>query len=399
MTEAYKIDHTKGELRSEVSAQWASRSDDERFLSLTDLRLQVATWAQQSHDIEVTANEVTLTAPTVMVDGKPTLDPVNLRLAAGGENFEPTNYAFSQLAQAAEAPADYLRSLPAPLAAVNINYGLAANAGNREKSLYVRQTEQGDKILRAMTSTKYGRIFDRDVVDAVMKIAGNGTGDTRWKVPGTIEWGSEFGVAYNPNVDITKQNTTLYASDRDLFIFLVDDRNPIEVGKLDDGSPDLMFRGFYTWNSEVGNRTYGVATMYLRGVCQNRNLWGVEGFNEVTFKHTAGAPNRFMTEAAPALEGFTETSPAKLIAGVKAAKAAVVAETDEERVEFLMKFGFGQKKAAELIGIGLAEEGHPPSNVWDFAQAVTAYARTMDFQEARIEVERRAGLILDRVTA
>lgn len=50
----------------------------------------------------------------------------------------------------------------------------------------------------------------------------NGTGDTRWKVPGVLDWST--GV-YNPRVDITKDTTTLYASDRDVFLFLVDDLN------------------------------------------------------------------------------------------------------------------------------------------------------------------------------
>ena len=45
--------------------------------------------------------------------------------------------------------------------------------------------------------------------------------------------------------DVSKDTTTLYASDCDVFIFLVDDLNPSEVGHLPDGSPDLFFRGFY----------------------------------------------------------------------------------------------------------------------------------------------------------
>jgi hypothetical protein len=44
---------------------------------------------------------------------------------------------------------------------------------------------------------------------------------------------------------LTKDTTTLYATDRDVFPFLVDDTNPIEARRLADGSPDLYFRGFY----------------------------------------------------------------------------------------------------------------------------------------------------------
>src|SRR5258706_7732761 len=84
-------------------------------------------------------------------------------------------------------------------------------------------------------------------------------------------------------------------------LILVDDLNPIEAGRLADGSPDLYFRGFYCWNSEVGAKTLGIASFYLRAVCQNRNLWGVEDFEEITIRHSKYAATRFAHEAAPAL--------------------------------------------------------------------------------------------------
>ncbi len=74
-----------------------------------------------------------------------------------------------------------------------------------------------------------------------MQIADNGIGDTRWKVPGVLDWSS---MTHNPVVDVTKDTTTLYGSDRDAFLFLVDDANSIEAGRLSDGSPDVFFRGF-----------------------------------------------------------------------------------------------------------------------------------------------------------
>src|SRR3954464_4873541 len=89
----------------------------------------------------------------------------------------------------------------------------------------------------------------------------------------------------------------LYASDRDVFVFLVDDLNPIEAGRLPDGSPDLYFRGFYAWNSEVGSRTLGISSFFLRAVCQNRTLWGVEQFEELTIRHSKYAASRFAAEA------------------------------------------------------------------------------------------------------
>lgn len=375
----YQIDISRGKNVSTVSAQWAGRPDDQRFTSLTALRDQVAAWAEAS-------TEQTADVTTLRVEAR------GHELALRGSETGLTNHAFTQLARIARAPTHYLTDLPADLAAINLNYGLATS-GAGDRMLYVMDPDAKGRI-RAVTSPRYGRILDRDVVDTVMKVAGNGTGDTRWKVPGTIDWSSSHGISYNPEVDITTQNTTLYASDRDVFLFLVDDRNPIEVGKLASGEPDLMFRGFYVWNSEVGDKTFGVATMYLRGVCQNRNLWGVEGFSETTFRHTSGAPERFVTEAAPALLTFAEANTTALMDGVARAKAAKVATDDETRVEFLAKLGFSAKASVGIVDTGLAEEGRKPETLWDFAQAISAAARTQPYQDARIRIEAAAGKVL-----
>ena len=70
------------------------------------------------------------------------------------------------------------------------------------------------------------------------------------------------------------------------------------------GNHPIYFRGFYCWNSEVGAKTLGMASFYLRAVCQNRNLWGVEDFQEITIRHSKYAASRFAHEAAPALTRF-----------------------------------------------------------------------------------------------
>jgi hypothetical protein len=50
------------------------------------------------------------------------------------------------------------------------------------------EIENGRAELRAVTGPDYGRIFDHELASAVQRIAGNGTGDTRWKVPGVLDW-------------------------------------------------------------------------------------------------------------------------------------------------------------------------------------------------------------------
>jgi hypothetical protein len=89
---------------------------------------------------------------------------------------------------------------------------------HRDELVKALEADNGRVELRAVTGPDYGRIWDHELVAAVMKIAGNGTGDTRWKVPGVLDWST---MTHNPFVDVTKDTTTLYASDRDVFLFLV----------------------------------------------------------------------------------------------------------------------------------------------------------------------------------
>ena len=227
-----------------------------------------------------------------------------------------------------------------------------------------------------------------------MKIAGNGAGDTRWKVPGVLDWST---MTHNPFVEVSKDTTTLYASDRDIFIFLVDDDHPIEAGRLPNGDPDLFFRGFYCWNSEVGSKTLGIASFYLRAVCMNRNIWGAEGFEEISIRHSKFAGNRFAHESAPALENFANSSPAPFMAGIKAARAQIVARTDEDREDFLRKRGFSKPETSKIIAAVLDEDGHPPESIFDFVQGITSMARSKPHQDSRLEFEGKAAKLLASV--
>lgn len=383
-TGGYKVDVSRGERVGRVSSEWFSRPADERYLSLSELARSVRDRADRSRARVVESALIHVEANRN--------NPERLALILPGTDtaIAPTHWSFGQLASLVGAPAAYLRQLPAALAGINLQYGLTSNRAEQIKTL---ETDDGRTELRAVTGPDYGRIFDAELVEAVQRIAGNGTGDTRWKVPGVLDWST--GV-YNPRVDITKDTTTLYASDRDVFLFLVDDLNPIEAGRLPDGSPDLYFRGFYCWNSEVGAKTLGMASFYLRAVCQNRNLWGVEDFEEITIRHSKYAANRFAHEAAPALLNFANSSPMPFVNGIKAARERIVARTDEDRNDFLRRRGFSKAETGKIIDRVLAEEGRAPESIFDFVQGITAVARDKPHQDARLDMEGKAKKLLDR---
>jgi hypothetical protein len=239
----------------------------------------------------------------------------------------------------------------------------------------------------------FTRLSGRSEGLVVQRMAGNGTGDTRWKVPGVLDWSTGIN---NPRVEVTRETTTLYASDRDVFLFLVDDLSPIEAGLLPNGSPDLYFRGFYCWNSEVGTKTLGVASFHLRAVCQSRNFWGVEDFQEITIRHSKYAASRFAHEAAPTLTRFAESSPAPFIDGIRAAREKIVARSDEGRQDFLRKRGFSKAETGRIVETVLAEEDRPPESVFDFVQGITALARFKPQQDVRLVMEGKAMELLER---
>lgn len=381
----YKVDISRGGNISRVSSEWFLRPDDERFLSLSDLYARVRSRADAARTRVVDSRMVRVEAQSE--------DPARLDLIVPGDTLPitPTNWSFGQLCSLVGAPASYLRGLPGALAGINLQHGLIAHRAEQVKLL---QVEDGRTELRAVTGPDYGRIWDHELVGAVMNFAGDGVGDTRWKVPGVLDWSS---MLYNPHVDISRESTTLYASDRDVFLFLVDDTHPIEAGRLANGDPDLYFRGFYAWNSEVGSKTLGVATFYLRAVCMNRNLWGVENFEEINIRHSKFAASRFTHEAAPALTHFADSSPASFVAGIRAARDRVVARKDEDREAFLRTRGFSKPDTAKIIATVLAEEGHPPASVYDFVQGITALARARPHQDARLDLEGKARRLLERL--
>jgi hypothetical protein len=384
VSSAYKVDISRGRNVSRVSSEWFSRPEDERFLSLTSLYDRVRARAEAATTRVVESRAVRVEARSD--------NPERLSLLVPGDDapVAPTNWSFGQMCSLVGAPASYLRDLPAALAGINLQHGLIAHRGEQVKLL---QTHDGRTELRAVTGPDYGRIWDHELVAAVMKFAGDGIGDTRWKVPGVLDWRT---MHYNPYVDVSRDTTTLYASDRDVFLFLVDDTHPIEAGRLPNGDPDLYFRGFYCWNSEVGSKTLGIATFYLRAVCMNRNLWGVENFEEINIRHSKFAANRFAQQAEPALTHFADSSPAHFVNGIRTARERIVARTDEDRSGFLRNRGFSKSDTAKVIATVLDEEGHPAASLYDFVQGITAVARHKTHQDDRLELEGKARKLLER---
>lgn len=375
MSSMHDIDRT-------VAHEWQRRPDDERFLTMEALHAFVAGQRARCHQQVVRLDRLQCRAAE---DG-------DLLFGLGGVLASPTEWAFDQICSTARLdgpdggvglPRAFLKALPTEKAAELTRYVLGRS--QQEAMLYVADGAQPK--LRAVTGPRYGRIHDADVVEAVMRATRHGD----WKVPGSSVAGPH---GYDPHAPVTRESTTLFAGDRDIFLFLCQDTRPIMVGTMPDGRPDLMFRGFYVRNSEVGASTYEVSSMYLRAVCANRILWGVENKRSIRIRHNRMAPQRFIEEAIGHLDDFCMDDDT-VRAGVAATKQRILAEDEAQMLFRFRVAGIGAEDAAIAAHAFRILEEREVRSAWDFAQAITMLAHLVPNADAKLSYSRIAARFLD----
>jgi hypothetical protein len=370
----------------QVSRQWATRSHDERYISLTDMLDVAKTRKKESRQrtisaknirFEVADNENIVTYIKGEKDGGKFVSP---------DRFELTNWSFGQLCERIKCPANYMTRLPAKLAIANL--AESVNQAKDEKVQLLTRDGSDTKEVRAVTSEKYGRIWDADILEVMVDQYGDGvTG--RYRVPG------EFGK----DVRVNHANTTMFMSDRNMFVFLCDEENRVEIPNRRFGKSGALARGFYFWNSEVGKETVGVASFYFDYVCCNRIIWGAEEFQEVRLRHSKWAPERFAQDVLPSLTQFTEGSTKGITTAIENARK-ITFEAPEMVADFLEKSLRLPKRDANNIAMAhLLEEEAPIENMWDVVVGMTAFARSIPFQDQRVALEVEAGKILRKFAA
>jgi hypothetical protein len=364
----------EGSVITRASNEWCSRPDDERYLSLESLHEAVIgrTAVTQVRTIE---NVSLVARGAEEAGGTLRLEHADLGLLA------PSHWSLNQLATVSHTPAKWIREIAtAPagpaLAAAAINTGLRHLAAREEVQVMSLGTDPTWRELRCIVGPDYGRIYDHEVVEAVIGV----NADERWKVP------AASGISANP-----KRATTLYASDRDVFIFLVDEHHPVAI-KI-DGTTRYLFRGFMVWNSEVGHHKFGFMTFLYDYVCDNRMVWGAREVKGLTIKHTKNAPNRFAREAYPQLRDFANASVKDVEEQLARASRMKVANSDEDVLTWLRSHDFTKKEGESIVRMAKAEEGDART-LWQVVNGGTAFARSIPHADERVVFEKRVSGLL-----
>jgi hypothetical protein len=345
--------------------QWSSRSADERFSSLESLHEKASFFrntAVEAASVPLNSLRVQAAQDDILVTGR-----ANVQSSV-------TNWAFGQLASLVKAPASYLRSLPATLAAQNLNHGLAK--AEQDRSTKVLFQQNGGYQARAFTGEGYARIWNSDITSRLIKLTQD---NPEWQ-PAPAAFDGSRG---------------LYLSDHDIFAFLVDsDRRIFE--KDPNGG---LGRGFFVANSEVGDKAFWIMTFFYEYVCGNHRVWGASGVKELRIRHVGDANARAFGELEVELKRYAESS----------------AKEDELKIESARKFKLGASKDEVLdrvFSIGLAglsrkliSEAYDtaetrvdwygdPRSAWGIGGGLTQIARDLPHADERTKLDRAAGKIL-----
>ena len=376
-----------------AAAQWSSRPAEERFRSLADMQVNLSARKERSSETGA------LPIPTmrVMTAGE------NLALANDRGAAILNNYTLGQLAQGIGAPAGYLRTLPAELAAECLNQGLPKYP-DKSRNLLIEDTEQG-QLCRAITSDQYSRYWDCDVVSDLL----NTLDIDGWRVPPARPypgcpaedmWQATAedilpGDAGNLSIRIgdTCGPAGLYGSDRDMFALLVNQERSI------DTPSGAMYRALILRNSEVGAASYNVECILYSMVCGNHILWSAESIANIRLVHRGSANS-------------TRLNGRAFLAGTIAAAEQASADNDQQLINKAadtkldinqVTSATGLPKAVVQAGQTMQEQfpqdhGGRSGTTWGWVQGLTRASQQSSYMSDRTAIDQAAAKLLTKLS-
>lgn len=379
--------------------QWAIRPADQRFWNLTELHEATIKHRHQA----VTA---TINLPDVRVEA------VGNSLQLTGRQGIPakfTHWAFGQLSSLAGAPGSYLRTLPSTLAAQNLNHGLKQRE-NGESHLLMTGPQEGQHPalnpasqgyrIRAFTSDRYTRIWNHTIVERLLDLPDvwrvpparpAPMGDARARPATEADILNRKGML-SINVGDMIAPAGLYASEEDMFVFMIDESRPIY-----DGTEQGLARGFFVINSEVGKSSFRVITFLYRHVCGNHIVWDAKGMSEIRVRHVGTAPTKAFQHLQLQLIKYAEASATEDEQRIQTAKTFKIAANQDDVIDTIFQKKIlsrsNAQAAYELCEQNVDTDGDPRT-VWGLAQGVTRLSQEQVNADQRVALDRAAGKVL-----
>ena len=382
--------------------QWANRAADERFETLEAMLDRAEAKKRNASEFMTTLSKISVRP----IDGE------GIEIVGTTGKSAPTNFAAEQLLTSIGLPNRLTSLLSAEIMSDAINYRLQQEIAEQDREINVLLDKSDPSIntVRAITSARYGRVFDSDLIPFLMFMRDN----RGWRVPlarpamgnqpGTrkateqdiINYaGQGGGVAVKVGDDIAPAG--LYMGDRDMFAIMV---NP--QATIDDGTGRPMTQGFYLSNSEVGNGSLNLVQFNCNTICGNHIIWGATNIVQVKYRHIGDCFDRTMKaldEARDKLSVNTMADNRKVF--------DLLRKHEISKDKFVTTEGIYKLRLDPVLSQKTLEQG------WDFAEqyaetdhdttpgtplgivaGLTRYSQTMQNADRRFEIDRAAGKIM-----
>lgn len=352
--------------------QWSTRPADERFNSLDEL---VA--ATKRHKDESREKTIPWASLEVVED-----KPGNLALIGPAKiPASLTHYATGQLSARVGAPANYIRELPAALAVENLNYGLRQRSPDGNDASLLFRTN-GETTVRAIMTESYERVWDYEIADRLRDTCGQfGLVPARQ----TFNWD---GGALAPE---SERPPALYASDHDMFAFVMSADRAIR-----DPMGNMMYRGIFVSNSEVGDRKLSLTQFYFNEMCANHIVWGADGVIEVALVHRGTIRNRWQNAQLSVRRMLDKSAYADETKLQEVARMQIAGTRDEVLDTLFGKRSLmlSRKTLAAGYDANIPEKDGDPRSPWGMAQGLTRYSQTLGYTDERTAIDKAAGKLL-----
>lgn len=379
----------------EASKQWAQRPADQRYWSLQEMYDHCRGYAAHAREATVRFDQLTC-AP-----GE------NGNLCIVGPQNNPatlTHWSFGQLANRIGAPAGYLATLPGQLAADCINNGLQKRE-ERDQGSRALMHSNGSLVCRAFTSDDYSRIWNHDVIKRLLDLPAHG-----WQVPpARPAHQNQPGARLATAEDVLANNSAalsikigdpiapagLYASDHDMFAFMVNEQN-----RIDDGTPGGLARGFFVSNSEVGAAAFKITRFLYKFVCGNHIVWHAKDVKEIRIVHRGRNNGRYGWKMIAELRRYADESAAADEGRIEAARRFQIGGTKDEVLDklFGMKsLGIARKTleaAYDHVVKNPTRYNASPRSAYGMVNGLTAISQEGEYTDQRVDLDRAAGKVL-----
>jgi len=370
---------------TKASDEWRTRPADQRYETLDALLA-----ATRAHKASA-------------VNGRGKLSDFSVGLYDDGELFvegksgaraKPTHWAFGQLCARASAPAGYIRDLPSELAAKCVNHGLRATKADDTEGSFLLRRGSGDALtLCAATSNKYVRVWNHEIAETLVDLQNV---QPSWQFPEPFrKAGQRSGETGARGMAAQKQVPVAFASDHDMFAFMVDYDRPIDL----DGT--LLSRGFFIENSEVGARAVKLTTFLFDYVCSNIMVWGARNVCEISLSHVGRIRDRVLradSEVLHTLTAYTDLAASEQVQQIRSAQRKTLGKDKAEVVATVYKNrSLGLSRATLDAAYTVASETPrygDPRSVWAMVNGLTEVSQRAGFADERAKVDRAAGEVL-----